>query len=230
MSEEYSDEQAAKNHDLVKVWWDEFVVTAGFGELTDLEKNEGSHILSSFTDFMYDYEGYTPEYWTDNALYSVCTDVMPRKVMADEDFFGAVSPVLTAFFEFLDSKSYQKNAARLANRARSIGNAIVEASQDSSNWGMGKSFLSMARRSGVDLTDQSQMQQFSTAYNESLASVRLPSIEASRPSIEPYRNPGKVGRNNPCPCGSGKKFKKCCSGNLRVVDVNERTGSSNSTT
>ena len=22
--------------------------------------------------------------------------------------------------------------------------------------------------------------------------------------------PGKVGRNDPCPCGSGKKFKKCC--------------------
>jgi preprotein translocase subunit SecA len=21
---------------------------------------------------------------------------------------------------------------------------------------------------------------------------------------------GKVGRNEPCPCGSGKKFKKCC--------------------
>lgn len=20
----------------------------------------------------------------------------------------------------------------------------------------------------------------------------------------------KIGRNNPCPCGSGKKFKKCC--------------------
>ncbi|MBQ7721705.1 MAG: SEC-C domain-containing protein, partial [Kiritimatiellae bacterium] len=24
----------------------------------------------------------------------------------------------------------------------------------------------------------------------------------------------KVGRNDPCPCGSGKKFKKCC-GSLR---------------
>ncbi|MFW6275816.1 MAG: SEC-C metal-binding domain-containing protein, partial [bacterium] len=24
-------------------------------------------------------------------------------------------------------------------------------------------------------------------------------------------NPGKeVGRNDPCPCGSGKKFKNCC--------------------
>jgi preprotein translocase subunit SecA len=21
---------------------------------------------------------------------------------------------------------------------------------------------------------------------------------------------GKVGRNSPCPCGSGKKYKKCC--------------------
>jgi hypothetical protein len=27
---------------------------------------------------------------------------------------------------------------------------------------------------------------------------------------EPYRAPMKVGRNEPCPCGSGKKFKKCC--------------------
>lgn len=25
-----------------------------------------------------------------------------------------------------------------------------------------------------------------------------------------YRAPPKVGRNDPCPCGSGKKFKKCC--------------------
>jgi len=21
---------------------------------------------------------------------------------------------------------------------------------------------------------------------------------------------GKIGRNDPCPCGSGKKYKKCC--------------------
>jgi uncharacterized protein YecA (UPF0149 family) len=22
--------------------------------------------------------------------------------------------------------------------------------------------------------------------------------------------PGKIGRNDPCPCGSGRKYKKCC--------------------
>jgi preprotein translocase subunit SecA len=26
----------------------------------------------------------------------------------------------------------------------------------------------------------------------------------------PVRNTGKVGPNDPCPCGSGKKYKKCC--------------------
>ncbi len=30
---------------------------------------------------------------------------------------------------------------------------------------------------------------------------------------EPFRREApKVGRNDPCPCGSGKKYKKCCMG------------------
>ena len=31
------------------------------------------------------------------------------------------------------------------------------------------------------------------------------------PLHQAARDP-KVGRNDPCPCGSGKKFKKCCLG------------------
>lgn len=30
------------------------------------------------------------------------------------------------------------------------------------------------------------------------------------PAILPLRQGPKIGRNDPCPCGSGKKFKKCC--------------------
>lgn len=29
-------------------------------------------------------------------------------------------------------------------------------------------------------------------------------------AVQAGRAPGVVGRNDPCPCGSGKKFKKCC--------------------
>ena len=28
--------------------------------------------------------------------------------------------------------------------------------------------------------------------------------------IQNGTKPKKVGRNDPCPCGSGKKYKKCC--------------------
>jgi hypothetical protein len=34
--------------------------------------------------------------------------------------------------------------------------------------------------------------------------------EAESEAHETVRNPGKVGRNEPCPCGSGVKYKKCC--------------------
>ncbi|MBQ7225236.1 MAG: SEC-C domain-containing protein [Clostridia bacterium] len=30
---------------------------------------------------------------------------------------------------------------------------------------------------------------------------------------QPVRAEQKVGRNEPCPCGSGKKYKKCCGAN-----------------
>lgn len=32
----------------------------------------------------------------------------------------------------------------------------------------------------------------------------------SRNSQETYVREEKIGRNDPCPCGSGKKYKKCC--------------------
>jgi preprotein translocase subunit SecA len=38
-----------------------------------------------------------------------------------------------------------------------------------------------------------------------------PEASQTTQTIEPIRNRGvKVGRNDPCPCGSGKKYKKCC--------------------
>ena len=36
-------------------------------------------------------------------------------------------------------------------------------------------------------------------------------VDASDPTKQPVvRSQPKIGRNDPCPCGSGKKYKKCC--------------------
>ncbi len=37
-----------------------------------------------------------------------------------------------------------------------------------------------------------------------------PGMEAPKPATPIRRDVPKVGRNDPCPCGSGRKYKKCC--------------------
>ena len=51
-------------------------------------------------------------------------------------------------------------------------------------------------------------QEFARFYNELRQELRRADLPLLHPSaLEP---PVKVGRNDPCPCGSGKKYKKCC--------------------
>ena len=54
----------------------------------------------------------------------------------------------------------------------------------------------------------------STVFSTSLEMLEVDEVEET--SIyeevfeEPVINTVKVGRNDPCPCGSGKKYKNCC--------------------
>jgi hypothetical protein len=43
--------------------------------------------------------------------------------------------------------------------------------------------------------------------SDDLAEEDLAEGEVIEPAVNPFRN---IGRNDPCPCGSGRKFKKCC--------------------
>jgi preprotein translocase subunit SecA len=57
------------------------------------------------------------------------------------------------------------------------------------------------RESKVDLNDANQQAAASRDTRE-------------QPRREPVRVQKTVGRNDPCPCGSGKKFKNCCGKNI----------------
>lgn len=47
-------------------------------------------------------------------------------------------------------------------------------------------------------------------FNEDFASEIYNEWSAGAFENKPIVNPKKTGRNEPCPCGSGKKYKKCC--------------------
>ena len=40
-----------------------------------------------------------------------------------------------------------------------------------------------------------------------------PGVTATAQKTQPIVNEVKIGRNDPCPCGSGKKYKQCCGRN-----------------
>ncbi|MBQ1565441.1 MAG: SEC-C domain-containing protein, partial [Clostridia bacterium] len=41
--------------------------------------------------------------------------------------------------------------------------------------------------------------------------VDTPSLDGAKPKV--LKRSMKIGRNDPCPCGSGKKYKNCCGRN-----------------
>ena len=48
------------------------------------------------------------------------------------------------------------------------------------------------------------------AADQAKASDVVSEAAASVEKAKPVRTGPKVGRNDPCPCGSGKKYKHCC--------------------
>jgi preprotein translocase subunit SecA len=50
----------------------------------------------------------------------------------------------------------------------------------------------------------------STGAPQQKASDVVSEAAAAVEKAKPVRTMPKVGRNDPCPCGSGKKFKQCC--------------------
>ena len=58
---------------------------------------------------------------------------------------------------------------------------------------------------------QRQPQRRSSSGRGARARRPAPAQEQGSAANAPVRREGaKVGRNDPCPCGSGKKYKKCC--------------------
>jgi len=57
--------------------------------------------------------------------------------------------------------------------------------------------------------DMSQIKEVQYQHADVSADTAESKKPAERPPT-PVRSGPKVGRNDPCPCGSGKKYKACC--------------------
>ncbi len=70
-------------------------------------------------------------------------------------------------------------------------------------------FIKVAKQmeaDGVDMSSPSAMRKWAKANQKKIR-------EQEFGSVKPVVKEKEPGRNDPCPCGSGKKYKKCCGAN-----------------
>jgi preprotein translocase subunit SecA len=65
-----------------------------------------------------------------------------------------------------------------------------------------------ARRVATSVDDMEE--QFQKRKKRELEQARMAGSSEARQVQQVVRSGEKIGRNDPCPCGSGKKYKKCC--------------------
>jgi len=63
---------------------------------------------------------------------------------------------------------------------------------------------------GVNVKDQKAVQAWIEKNKALLMSGKLPDAPENQKPVTIVNDGPQIGRNDPCNCGSGKKYKKCC--------------------
>lgn len=193
VDEYYSDDRAKD----ISFWLDgiskAYVKSSYYEKLSEQEKNDCFFLLNILFDCAYSYCLVGPGKLNAEVLSELMLDVMPRKISADKKTFEAFSSVFNNFMLWCEEKNYIKNTAGICKFVTDNTPKMVKASQNRSNWGFAKSLMMSSEMSHVE---------------------NLPPVINTAITVKCGKQ--KIGRNDSCTCGSGKKYKRCCGADVRT--------------
>ena len=124
------------------------------------------------------------------------------------------------FFDFLKKKKKQTETSkssgpakklsleeRLEEEKKNLPSAIKNMLEKDPS--LKDRFIKVAKQmeaDGVDMSSPSAMRKWAKANQKKIREQEFGPVKQVVKEKEP-------GRNDPCPCGSGKKYKKCCGAN-----------------
>ena len=101
-----------------------------------------------------------------------------------------------------------------AIRTKRYRDIIISTEQEESNWYFSGVEENSDGKSGWDKGNMKQDQELrlleAVCVQHEIDHLNGMTIYDREMKLEPTKVEKKVGRNDPCPCGSGKKHKKCC--------------------
>jgi hypothetical protein len=190
-----------------------FVRSAWAADLPQDLREDAPFIISGVLEYAQSYEGVAPSELDEPTLRTVLLNVFAHRITGERSFFAKAAPVVATFLDWMAAEGIVADGAALSQAVRNWGEEIVAAGMNPANWGPAKREMMKAKRAGVDAADAEALRTF--WYEQALESLEEEEdgpdeVDAPARMTPIVEQSPKVGRNDPCPCGSGRKYKKCC--------------------
>ena len=131
----------------------------------------------------YQYEGSVLPRMTVGDVQTVVTELFPRKISLESpEQANDTIPELVAFWKYLKREFLLPQADAVLEFLRDLEPDFPETMNDPSNFGMAKSFFSMGRDAGFDMTTEEGTRAFMAAYNKNLLARQTPPESGMPPS------------------------------------------------
>lgn len=212
----------------------EFEASPEFAE-TSSGNSEVLYVYA-YLDFAGSYIGESAGTMKPGDNHEILFELMPRKFSVEASAAENIIAEIRAFWKFIERTRNHAPALRMLEFLNDdVASELRDQLADESKYGMAKSFSMMGTKQGFDMRTQAGAQQFMAVYNAQMAARQKANNNSQKQDLHSsfdnadyddqdedhyvtdpstIRNESaRVGRNDPCTCGSGKKFKKCCGTN-----------------
>lgn len=158
-----------------------------------------------------------PMAWTPNGIRTLFMDIIPAQFSGPLEVSMRMPHNFKQYLIFLGATGFPQSIEPLVRAINQCEDRAKVRMQDKSLWGPAKTFAMAALEDGIDFADETAVHRYMASYNKKATTPApfLHRVDRPAPSL-PFLSGlplKKVGRNEPCPCGSGKKYKQCCGRN-----------------
>lgn len=149
-------------------------------------------------------------------IEEVIEGLVPRKcVMRNKKEAKEFLKGLILFFEFLKVRYQFPKSEEFIDYLESSEDLFLDLMFDHERAGMGKSIFMNPDGSMPEFDSVEDLERFIMEHNQRIEEAGMPEFDQPERIRQGFKHidttsSHKVGRNESCPCGSGKKYKKCC--------------------
>ncbi len=198
--------------DLLREFRDSNTVSALFG----IDRDDAEFFARCFLQFSWDNLNVKLDELDRNETRHILLVSFPTNVAVTPNEFGPVPKILTTFLTWLGEKGLLTDADSLCKEVRACSSEMLTRSANPECFSTGKIILLSAMTAGIDPDDREAVDQFARRMvsGRRITDTPPPTTIRFGPDGEVVglarSSRSKIGRNEPCNCGSGKKYKKCC--------------------